>query len=97
MGRGRKNWTWSAPPNPLRPVRNEAGERSLCPQHLALPTCGAAASQLGTGGEPRAQRNADTRLMRPLCGALAPTLHQGPLVGLLREMGLRPDQVWKLE
>ncbi|KLT39276.1 hypothetical protein CC85DRAFT_305182 [Cutaneotrichosporon oleaginosum] len=38
-----------------------------------------------------------TPLMRPLCGTLAPTLHQGPLVGLLREMGLRPDQVWKLE
>ncbi|BEI89758.1 uncharacterized protein CcaverHIS019_0211200 [Cutaneotrichosporon cavernicola] len=38
-----------------------------------------------------------TGLMRPLCGALAPTLHQGPLVGLLRDMGLRPDQVWKLD
>ncbi|GMK59129.1 hypothetical protein CspeluHIS016_0701440 [Cutaneotrichosporon spelunceum] len=38
-----------------------------------------------------------TLLMRPLCGTLAPTLHQGPLVGLLRQMGLRPDQVWKLE
>ncbi|WOO76623.1 NADH-cytochrome b5 reductase 2 [Vanrija pseudolonga] len=36
-------------------------------------------------------------LMQPLCGYLTPTLQQGPLTGLLRDIGLRPDQVKKLE
>ncbi|TXT15580.1 hypothetical protein VHUM_00083 [Vanrija humicola] len=36
-------------------------------------------------------------LMQPLCGYLTPTLQQGPLTGLLRDIGLRPEQVWKLE
>ncbi|WVF71577.1 hypothetical protein IAT40_006385 [Kwoniella sp. CBS 6097] len=36
-------------------------------------------------------------LMRPLCGGMTPNLDQGELTGLLAELGLRKDQVWKLE
>ncbi|OCF40480.1 hypothetical protein I317_05718 [Kwoniella heveanensis CBS 569] len=36
-------------------------------------------------------------LMRPLCGGMTPNLDQGELTGLLAEIGLRKDQVWKLE
>jgi len=35
--------------------------------------------------------------MRPLCGTLTPTLEQGPLTGLLADIGLKAGQVWKLE
>lgn len=35
--------------------------------------------------------------MQPLCGYLTPTLEQGPLTGLLKDIGLRRDQVKKLE
>jgi cytochrome-b5 reductase len=35
--------------------------------------------------------------MRPLCGTLTPTLEQGPLTGLLADMGLQRHQVYKLE
>lgn len=50
-----------------------------------------------TPGEDVQRGDTDGRLMRPLCGPLAPTLRQGPLTGMLKDMGLRPDQVWKLE
>lgn len=40
---------------------------------------------------------ADSRLMRPLSGGLSPMLGQGQLSGVLAEMGLRKEQVWKLE
>jgi cytochrome-b5 reductase len=36
-------------------------------------------------------------VMRPFCGPLTPTLEQGPLTGLLSDMGLQRNQVWKLE
>ncbi|WVR07165.1 hypothetical protein IAU60_004206 [Kwoniella sp. DSM 27419] len=36
-------------------------------------------------------------LMRPLCGGMTPNLDQGPLTGTLAELGLKSDQVWKLE
>lgn len=35
--------------------------------------------------------------MRPLCGPLTPNLQQGPLTGMLAELGLDGSQVWKLE
>ncbi|WWC61754.1 uncharacterized protein I303_104339 [Kwoniella dejecticola CBS 10117] len=36
-------------------------------------------------------------LMRPLCGNMTPNLDQGPITGILGEMGLTNEQVWKLE
>ncbi|WWC89447.1 uncharacterized protein L201_004371 [Kwoniella dendrophila CBS 6074] len=36
-------------------------------------------------------------LMRPLCGNIRPNLSQGPITGVLGELGLTNDQVWKLE
>jgi cytochrome-b5 reductase len=36
-------------------------------------------------------------LMYPLCGGLTRTLQQGPLTGLLADLGLQQNQVWKLE
>ncbi|WVQ99303.1 hypothetical protein IAU59_006435 [Kwoniella sp. CBS 9459] len=36
-------------------------------------------------------------LMRPLCGGMTANLDQGELTGLLADLGLRKDQVWKLE
>ena len=35
--------------------------------------------------------------MRELCGNLTATLHQGELTGMLRDMGLSKEEVWKLE
>jgi cytochrome-b5 reductase len=35
--------------------------------------------------------------MQPLCGELTRTLEQGPLVGVLADLGLKESQVWKLE
>jgi hypothetical protein len=77
-------------------VRNEARQPSSGRQPAA-PGLGDVALHDRNAPAENHEHKTDTRLMRPLCGALAPTLHQGPLVGLLREMGLRPDQVWKLE
>lgn len=37
------------------------------------------------------------RLMRPLCGGMTRNLDQGPVTGLLRELGLGSKQVYKLE
>jgi hypothetical protein len=37
------------------------------------------------------------RMMRPLCGNLTINLQQGPITGLLGEMGLTDREVWKLE
>ncbi|WWD17413.1 hypothetical protein CI109_101854 [Kwoniella shandongensis] len=36
-------------------------------------------------------------LMRPLCGSMTPNLGQGPITGVLAELGLTNQQVWKLE
>ncbi|KAK6910229.1 hypothetical protein I203_104261 [Kwoniella mangroviensis CBS 8507] len=36
-------------------------------------------------------------LMRPLCGSMTPNLGQGPITGILGELGLTNKQVWKLE
>ncbi|WRT66240.1 uncharacterized protein IL334_003193 [Kwoniella shivajii] len=36
-------------------------------------------------------------LMRPLCGDMTPNLGQGPITGILGELGLTNDNVWKLE
>ncbi|RXK40118.1 hypothetical protein M231_02575 [Tremella mesenterica] len=36
-------------------------------------------------------------LMRPLCGLLGPNLEQGPITGILGELGLDNRHVWKLE
>ncbi|WVW83779.1 hypothetical protein I302_105800 [Kwoniella bestiolae CBS 10118] len=36
-------------------------------------------------------------LMRPLCGSMLPNLDQGPVTGLLGELGLTNKEVWKLE
>jgi cytochrome-b5 reductase len=36
-------------------------------------------------------------MMRPICGPLTITLQQGELTGHLRDLGLRSDQVLKLE
>ncbi|KAK8864290.1 hypothetical protein IAR55_001536 [Kwoniella newhampshirensis] len=36
-------------------------------------------------------------LMRPLCGGMTPNLGQGPITGVLAELGLTNAQVWKLE
>jgi len=35
-------------------------------------------------------------MMEPLCGPMTATLGQGEVTGLLRELGLRSDQVLKL-
>lgn len=35
--------------------------------------------------------------MRPLCGPLTIRLEQGPVTGLLAELGLTNAEVWKLE
>lgn len=40
---------------------------------------------------------ADCRLMRPLCGNLTLNLEQGPVTGMLADMGLNKSQVWKLQ
>ncbi|UOH79193.1 hypothetical protein LQV05_000183 [Cryptococcus neoformans] len=37
------------------------------------------------------------RLMRPLCGGMTRNLDQGPVTGVLRELGLGSKQVYKLE
>ena len=36
-------------------------------------------------------------LMKPLCGLLEPNFDQGPVTGLLAEMGMTSRNVWKLE
>ncbi|WVQ72621.1 hypothetical protein IAR50_002179 [Cryptococcus sp. DSM 104548] len=36
-------------------------------------------------------------LMRPLCGGMTPNLDQGPVTGVLRDLGLSSRQVYKLE
>ena len=35
--------------------------------------------------------------MKPLCGLLEPNFDQGPVTGLLAEMGMTSRNVWKLE
>ena len=36
-------------------------------------------------------------MMDPICGRMTPDFQQGELTGVLRELGLKPHQVWKLE